>query len=157
MKLIGYIKLINQTEQASATFRKREMVLITKDNPSYPQNVLITFMNDKCDLLNSFYPNQKVEISINIQGREWVNPQGEVKYFNTIQGWAIQQIQEQQQMQGGQYYGQGSAVDAYQQQYQQQQGYPPQMQQIQQQGYPQQQYQGGQFPQQEEVQDDLPF
>jgi hypothetical protein len=145
MKLIGYIKLINQTEQASATFRKREMVLVTKDNPNYPQNVLITFMNDKCDLLNSFYPNQKVEISINIQGREWVNPQGETRYFNTIQGWAIQPVQEQQQMQGGQY--------------QQQQGYPQQMQQMQQQGYPQQnQYQGGQFPpQQEEVQDDLPF
>lgn len=115
MKLIGYIKYIFDTQVMSATFRKRELVLVTKDNPNYPQTVILQFTNDKCDLLNNFRPNQKVEISINIQGKEWVNPQGETKFFNTIQGWQIQEVQ-QQQMQGGQYHGQGSAVDAYQQQ-----------------------------------------
>ena len=27
---------------------------------------------------------------INLRGREWVNPQGETKYFNSVQGWRIE-------------------------------------------------------------------
>ncbi|MDA9262769.1 DUF3127 domain-containing protein, partial [bacterium] len=29
-------------------------------------------------------------IGINLRGREWVNPQGETKYFNSVQGWRIE-------------------------------------------------------------------
>ncbi|MBT8292926.1 MAG: DUF3127 domain-containing protein [Eudoraea sp.] len=29
-----------------------------------------------------------------IRGREWVNPQGETKYFNSIQGWRIEAVEE---------------------------------------------------------------
>jgi hypothetical protein len=36
-----------------------------------------------------------VKISINIRGREWTNPQGEVKYFNSIQGWRIESLQSE--------------------------------------------------------------
>ena len=32
-------------------------------------------------------------MSINIRGREWVSPQGETKYFNSIQGWRIEKLQ----------------------------------------------------------------
>jgi hypothetical protein len=45
---------------------------------------MIEFTQDKCDLLN----NYQLVISINLRGREWVNPQGETKYFNSIQGWS---------------------------------------------------------------------
>ena len=37
---------------------------------------------------------QNVNIGINLRGREWVNPQGETKYFNSIQGWRIEVIQD---------------------------------------------------------------
>jgi hypothetical protein len=31
-----------------------------------------------------------VKIDINLRGREWTNAQGETVYFNTIQGWELQ-------------------------------------------------------------------
>jgi translation initiation factor IF-3 len=40
--------------------------------------------------LDSFTEGQKVKVAINLRGREWVNPQGESVYFNTIQGWKIE-------------------------------------------------------------------
>jgi len=88
MELQGKIKLIGQTESfGTINFLKREMVLTTQEQ--YPQHILIEFVQDKCDLLNSFEPGQMVTIGINIRGREWVSPQGDTKYFNSIQGWRI--------------------------------------------------------------------
>ena len=54
---------------------------------------MIEFVQDKTDLLNNFQVGQQVNISINLRGREWVNPQGETKYFNSIQGWRIELVQ----------------------------------------------------------------
>lgn len=72
-------------------FRKREMVITTEEQ--YPQHILVEFIQDKCDLLNNYGVGQAVKVSINLRGREWVNPQGETKYFNSIQGWRIENLQ----------------------------------------------------------------
>ncbi len=92
MELQGKIKLIGETKTfGNNGFRKRELVLTTQEQ--YPQHILVEFIQDKCDLLNNFSVGQDVKISINIRGREWTNPQGEVKYFNSIQGWRIESLQ----------------------------------------------------------------
>ena len=31
-----------------------------------------------------------MKISINLRGREWINPEGVAKYFNSFQGWRIE-------------------------------------------------------------------
>ena len=49
----------------------------------------------KTDLLDSYKEGQQVKIGINLRGREWVNPQGETKYFNSIQGWRIEALQSE--------------------------------------------------------------
>ena len=36
-------------------------------------------------------------MAINIRGREWTNPQGEVKYFNSITGWKLEKVAENTQ------------------------------------------------------------
>ena len=87
MNVSGKIKVINPEQQVSASFRKREMVVATEEQ--YPQFISINFVQDKCDLLNSYQVGEAVSVSINLKGREWTNPQGEVKYFNDIQGWKI--------------------------------------------------------------------
>ena len=58
----------------------------------YPQHIMIEFVQDKTDLLNNYQVGQTVKVSINLRGREWVNPQGETKYFNSIQGWRIENL-----------------------------------------------------------------
>lgn len=89
MELQGSIKLIGDTKTFGANgFRKREIVITTEEQ--YPQDLLVEFIQDKCDLLSQFAPGQKVTVGINLKGREWTSPQGEVKYFNSIQGWRIE-------------------------------------------------------------------
>ncbi len=93
MEIQGRIKLIDETKTyGNNGFRKREMVITTEEQ--YPQHILVEFVQDKCDILNDYQPGQEVKISINLRGREWVNPQGETKYFNSIQGWRIESIQQ---------------------------------------------------------------
>ena len=88
MEVNGKIKWIDETKTyGSNGFRKREVVVTTEEQ--YPQHILIEFIQDKCDLLNTHQVGQSVKIGINIKGREWVNPQGETKYFNSVQGWRI--------------------------------------------------------------------
>lgn len=93
MEVQGKIKLIDQTKTyGNNGFRKREMVVTTEEQ--YPQHIMIEFVQDKTDLLNNFNVGQQVKVSINLRGREWVNPQGETKYFNSIQGWRIESMDE---------------------------------------------------------------
>ncbi len=94
MQVTGKIKLINAEQTfGSNGFRKRDLVVTTEEQ--YPQMILVEFVQDKCDLLNNFSVGQDVTVSINLRGREWVNPQGEAKYFNSIQGWRIEAAQAQ--------------------------------------------------------------
>lgn len=94
MEVQGKIKLIDETKTyGNNGFRKREMVVTTEEQ--YPQHILVEFIQDKCDLLNNYQVGQQVKVSINLRGREWVNPQGETKYFNSIQGWRIENLQQE--------------------------------------------------------------
>ncbi len=88
MEVKGKIKLITDTKTYGANgFRKREVVITTDEQ--YPQFINIEFVQDKTELLDKFNVGDEVEVSINIRGREWVSPQGETKYFNSLQGWRI--------------------------------------------------------------------
>ena len=88
MEVIGKIKLIGDVQAlGSAGFRKRELVVTTDEQ--YPQMIMVEFLQDKVDLLNNYTVGQDVKVSINLRGREWINPQGEAKYFNSINGWRI--------------------------------------------------------------------
>ncbi len=91
MDISGKLKLINETKEYGTNgFRKREVVVTTEEQ--YPQDLMIEFIQDKCDLLNSFKVGQSVKIDINLRGREWESPQKEIKYFNSIQGWRIEKL-----------------------------------------------------------------
>ena len=92
MEVEGKIKMIGETQTfGSNGFRKREVVVTTEEQ--YPQHIMVEFVQDKTDLLNNFQVGQPVKIGVNLRGREWVNPQGETKYFNSIQGWRIENLQ----------------------------------------------------------------
>ena len=93
MEVIGKVKLIGEVQTfGSNGFRKRELVVTTDEQ--YPQMIMIEFVQDKCDLLNSYSVGQDVKVSINLRGREWINPQGEAKYFNSVQGWRIESLSQ---------------------------------------------------------------
>ena len=92
MEVQGSIKVIGEVQEISATFKKRELVVSTDEQ--YPQTLSIEFIQDKTDLLNKFEIGQNVKVGINLRGREWENPKTkEIKYFNSIQGWRIELLE----------------------------------------------------------------
>ena len=93
MEITGKIKWIDEVKTyGSNGFRKREIVITTQEQ--YPQNILLEFVQDKCELLDHYQVGQDVRIGINLRGREWVNPEGQTKYFNSIQGWRIDKLDQ---------------------------------------------------------------
>ena len=90
LELTGTIKRLSDTQTFASGFQKKELVLLTEDQ--YPQPIAIDFLQEKIDLLDNYKESDKVKISINLGGREWTSPQGEVKYFNSITGWRIEKL-----------------------------------------------------------------
>ena len=89
VEVLGKIKLLGEIKTYGDNgFRKREVVITTQEQ--YPQHLLIEFIQDRCELLDSFNVGENVKISINLRGRDWENPEGEIKYFNSIHGWRIE-------------------------------------------------------------------
>ncbi len=88
MEISGSIKKIGDAQQVTSSFTKRELVVTTEEQ--YPQHILIEFVQDRTSLLDAFNVGDKVTVGINSRGREWTSPQGEVKYFNSINGWRIE-------------------------------------------------------------------
>jgi hypothetical protein len=89
MEIEGVIKVINDEQQVSATFKKREIVVTTEE--TYPQHILIEFNQDKCNMVDNRNVGDKVKVHVNIRGRMWEDKaKGVDRYFNTIQGWKIE-------------------------------------------------------------------
>lgn len=90
-KLTGTLKVLNDTVQVSEKFSKREFV-VTESSSMYPQDILFQATQDKCAMLDGVNVNDQVEVSFNLRGREWTSPQGEVKYFNSLDAWRIEKV-----------------------------------------------------------------
>ena len=88
MELQGTVKKVFETQTFASGFQKREMILLTQEQ--YPQPISIEFLSDKINLLDNLHEGENIKVGINIRGREWTNPQGEVKYFNSITGWRVE-------------------------------------------------------------------
>lgn len=90
MELQGTVKKITDVQTFASGFQKREMVILTQEQ--YPQPINIEFLQDKINLLDALKEGENVKVGINIRGREWVSPQGETKYFNSITGWRVEKV-----------------------------------------------------------------
>ncbi len=93
-KLSGVVKEVFETQQVSEKFAKREFV-VTDASSMYPQHISFQMTQDRCSLLDTVAVNDQVEVSFNLRGREWVSPQGETKYFNTLEAWRIEKMGSQ--------------------------------------------------------------
>lgn len=90
-KFNGTVLVIGETLAVSEKFSKRELVLMDDDS-MYPQQIMFQFAQDKCSMLDGISEGEQVEVSFNLRGREWVNPEGVSKYFNTLDAWRIEVI-----------------------------------------------------------------
>ncbi|MCX8080296.1 MAG: DUF3127 domain-containing protein [Bacteroidia bacterium] len=92
MDIIGRIKAIFETQKISDRFSKREFVLTIDENSPYPQYITFQLVQDRCSLIDQYAVGDEVKVFFNLKGREWKNPEGQIKYFNTIEAWKIEKI-----------------------------------------------------------------
>jgi len=91
MKVTGKIHNVGALRVVSDKFKSKDVVLLTEDK--FPQYITIQFTQEKTGLVNQEDIGENVEVSINLRGREWKSPTGEIKYFNTIEGLQINAVQ----------------------------------------------------------------
>lgn len=91
-KLQGEIKVIDDVQQISDSFRKREFVVIDASG-QYAQTILFQAVQERADLLNNFKVGDVVEVTFFLRGREWTNPKdGAVRYFNSLDVWKVDPV-----------------------------------------------------------------
>ena len=86
MEITGKIKSIGQV-QTYNNFQKREVVLVTEDK--YPQTIMVEFTQKNVDKTQNNKIGDRVTVGFNLRGKEWTNPKGETRYFNSIDAWSI--------------------------------------------------------------------
>jgi hypothetical protein len=95
MEITGLLRIKKDTEQVSDKFKKREFV-ITDNSSQYPQHISFQLTQDKCELISQYPVGSEIKVHFNLRGREWVNPQGEPKYFNSLEAWRIESVKNLQ-------------------------------------------------------------
>lgn len=86
MEIKGVIKKIGEI-QVFGSFEKRDFVFVTEEQ--YPQTLSLELHASKVDIIEPFKEGDRAIVGINLKGKEWVSPQGETKYFNTIVAWQV--------------------------------------------------------------------
>lgn len=89
-EVTGAIYAVMDAVEVSDNFTKREFVLDVTDNPKYPQLVLFQCSGRLIEDLDNCAAGDPVTVSFNLRGREWTNPEGEVKYFTTLTAWKLE-------------------------------------------------------------------
>ena len=92
MTVSGTVKKIMDTQTFESGFQKREIVLTTDEQ--YPQHILIQFVQEKVGVVDTLKVEDTICVHIGLRGREWVSPDGVTKYFNSIQGWRIEKLNQ---------------------------------------------------------------
>ncbi len=88
MQLTGILKLKKDEQAVNEKFKKREFVL-TDNSSQYPQHISFQLTQDRCSLLDQVQVGETINVHFNIRGREWTSPQGEIKFFNSLEAWKI--------------------------------------------------------------------
>ena len=82
------IKSIDKLKTFDSGFSCVDFVVVT--NEQYPQTLKLQANKEKAENLIKFNKvGDTVDVSINLRGREWTNPEGKVSVFNTIEAWKV--------------------------------------------------------------------
>lgn len=108
-ELTGKLVAINETQQVSERFKKREFVLETAEEINgnvYTNYAKMQLVQNKCEIIDNFKIGDTVKVSFNIKGNKWERD-GNVNYITNLDAWRVENAQ-----QGAQ--GTAAASPAYQ-------------------------------------------
>ncbi len=84
----GVVEKILPMQTFASGFTKRDVVM-TNDvdyTGQWKTHIPFTFKKDNARVLDTLKEGQRAKIRFAIDGREWTNPQGQVKYFTDLTG-----------------------------------------------------------------------
>src|SRR5690554_7986353 len=82
------IKILNAesgVSRAGKEWKKQEFVIETQDQ--FPRKVCFTLFNDKVSLLDQIQEGKEVDVSFNVESREYNG-----RWFHNINAWKIDQV-----------------------------------------------------------------
>jgi len=84
----GVVEKILPTQTFASGFTKRSVVMTDDvgEQSKWPNHIAFTFKKDSATVLDTLKEGQRAKIRFAIDGREWTNPQGQVKYFTDLTG-----------------------------------------------------------------------
>ena len=78
--------------EISENFKKREFIVEYSSNPSYIENIKFELIQDRCNILDDFEIGDQIKVEFDLKGRKWSDPNGKVRYFNTLRAWKISKV-----------------------------------------------------------------
>jgi hypothetical protein len=87
MQLEGTVFQVFAIKQVTQKLTKCEFVLLTDE--AYPQHILFEAINKMTEDVIGLIDGQRVVVEFKVNGRPWTSPQGETRYFNSLQVTAI--------------------------------------------------------------------
>ncbi len=82
--LTGNVKCVMDLQTFDSGFTKREFV-VTTEGERYPQDVKFECVKDRCALLDTVQPGQRVSVTFDVRGREYNG-----RYFVDLAAWKVQ-------------------------------------------------------------------
>jgi len=79
--------------RVSEKFVKREFV-VSDNAPSYPQTLLFELTQDRCKEIDDINAGDEINIHYQLKGREWKNPEGVLKVFNTLNAFKVSVVKK---------------------------------------------------------------
>ncbi len=84
-KISHILKPESGVSRGGNEWKKQEFVVETEEQ--YPKKVCFTLFNDKASLIDGFKPGTEVEVSFNLESREFNG-----KWFHNINAWKIDRV-----------------------------------------------------------------
>lgn len=92
-----------ETQEVTSSFRKREFIVEYAENPQYPEFLKFELIQSNCEQLDNLDIGAEININFNLKGRKWTDPEGNVKYFNSLQAWRIDAADVENQQESGEW------------------------------------------------------
>ncbi len=95
-EITGKLIAINDTQQVSERFKKREFVLEIAEEINgnvYTNYAKMQLVQNKCDIIDNFNEGDSIKVNFNIKGNKWERD-GKVNYITNLDAWRIEHAQQ---------------------------------------------------------------
>lgn len=92
MEIRGKVHEIGAVQQVTETFKKRDLIVAYAENPQFVEYIRFEATQDRVSIFDNLAVGDEVEVSFNLRGRPWTNPQGVTTYFNSLVAWRVTKL-----------------------------------------------------------------